>query len=67
MPALDTTLLYRETLRAPCWNVTLLRRDRRYRAAAISVAAKRLGLGAGAKRFNSDSPYLFERSALRGE
>ena len=53
-------------VRCQRWNTTLRRRDRRYRTAAISVAAKRLGLGAGAKRFVSDSPYLSERSALRG-
>jgi hypothetical protein len=35
----------------------------RSKAAAISVAAKRLGLGAGAQRYVTDSPYLFERRA----
>jgi len=41
----------------------LSRRGGRYPAAAISVAAKRLGLGAGAQRFVTDSPYLSERRA----
>ena len=41
----------------------LSRRGGRYPAAAISVAAKRLGLGTGAQRFVTDSSYLFERRA----